>query len=61
MARAFNIPGGFMHALLPGPRYAFRAMVNRSFIQGAADPGMTVSGERFLQILGKVLDAAGGE
>jgi hypothetical protein len=61
MARAFNIRGGFMHALLPGPRYAFRAMVSRSFIQGAADPGMTVSGERFLQILGKVLDAAGGE
>ncbi|MDR1127883.1 MAG: hypothetical protein LBL20_01105 [Treponema sp.] len=61
MARAFNIRGGFMYALLPGPRYAFRAMVGRSFIQGAADPGMTVSGERFLHILGRVLDAAGGE
>jgi hypothetical protein len=61
MTRAFNIRGGFMYALAPGPRYAFRAMVSRSLIQGAADPAMTVSGERFLQILGNVLTFAGGE
>ncbi|MDR1411689.1 MAG: hypothetical protein LBI91_05760 [Spirochaetaceae bacterium] len=61
MVRAFNIRGGFMYALLPGPRYAFRTMVSRSLIQGAADPGMAVSGERFLHILGRVLDTAGGE
>jgi hypothetical protein len=57
--RAFGIKGGFMYALLPGPRYAFRTMVSRSFIQGAADPAMTVSGERFLLILGNVLSWAG--
>jgi hypothetical protein len=61
LMRAFNMKGGFMYALLPGPRYAFRAMVSRSLIQGAADPAMTVSGERFLHILGNVLNFAGGE
>jgi len=58
--KAFNITGGMMYTLFPGPRYAFRTMVSRSYIQGAADPAMKVSGERFLHILGKVLSAAGG-
>lgn len=61
MMEAFEMRGGLMYALFPGPRYAFRCMVSRSLIQGAADPGMTVSGERFLHILGRVLSATGGE
>jgi hypothetical protein len=61
MMRAFNIRGGLMYRLLPGPRYAFRTMVSRSFIQGAADPAMSVSGERFLHILGNVLTLMGEE
>jgi hypothetical protein len=58
---AFNIKGGLMYTILPGPRYAFRTLVSRSLIQGAADPDMTVSGERFLHILGNVLSYAGAE
>jgi len=61
MMKAFDIKGGMMYFFLPGPRYAFRIMVSRSFIQGAADPAMTVSGEWFLRILGNVLSAAGEE
>lgn len=61
MMKAFNIKGGMMYAIFPGPRYAFRTMTGRSLIQGAADPAMTVSGERFLQILGNVLNVAGEE
>ena len=60
--KAFDIKGGLMYTLLPGERYAFRTMVSRSLIQGAADPAMTVSGERFLHILGNVLELSeGGE
>ena len=59
--KAFDLKGGLMYMALPGPRYAFRSMVSRSIIQGAADPAMTVSGERFLLILGNVLNAAGGD
>ena len=59
--KAFGIKGGLMYAIFPGPHYAFRTMVARSLIQGAADPAMTVNGERFFHILGNVLSAAGGE
>jgi hypothetical protein len=59
--KAFDMKGGMTYAILPGPRYAYRSMISRSFIQGASDPAMTVSGERFLLILGNVLNAAGGE
>jgi len=61
MMKAFELKGGMMYRILPGPRYAFRSLVSRSIIQGAADPAMEVSGERFLLILGNVLTLAGGE
>jgi len=61
MMKAFGMRGGMMYAIIPGPRYAFRSMVSRSFIQGASDPAMKVSGERFLLILGNVIEAVGGE
>ena len=59
--KAFDLKGGMMYNIVPGPRYAFRTMVSRSFIQGSADPAMKVSGERFLLILGNVLNSIGGE
>jgi hypothetical protein len=59
--QAFNMKGGMMYTFFPGPRYAYRNMLSRSFIRGAADPSMTMSGERFLQILGRVLSAEGDE
>lgn len=61
LMKAYNIKGGLMYAAFPGPRYAFRTMVSRSLIQGTADPAMTVSGERFLHILGNVLTYTGGD
>ncbi|MCL2066734.1 MAG: hypothetical protein FWG99_04650 [Treponema sp.] len=61
MTNAFGIKGSLMNTIFPGPRYAYRVMISRSFIQGRADPNMRVSGERFLQILGNVLNAAGEE
>jgi len=56
MMKAFDLKGGLFYLIFPGPRYAYRAMKSNSFIQGAADPAMTVSGERFLLILGNVLN-----
>jgi hypothetical protein len=56
---AFDMEGGLMYHFFPGPRYAFRSMVSRSYIQGASDPAMTLNGERFLLILGRVLSAEG--
>ena len=59
--KAFDYKGGLMYMLLPGPRYAFRSLVSRSIIQGTVDPAMKVSGDKFLLILGNLLDAAGGD
>ena len=57
--KSFNIKGGMMYSIFPGPRYAYRTMLSRSFLLGACDPSLTVSGERFLIILGRVLSAEG--
>jgi len=59
--RAFDMKGGMMYALRPGPRYAYRELVYMRIIQGVSDPAQTVDGERLLRILGRVLDHQGGE
>jgi hypothetical protein len=57
--RAFNIPGSFLYALFPGPRYAFRELDYLDLIPGRKDPAAKVSGERLLIILGRVLSHTG--
>jgi len=61
LIKDFQMKGGLMYSIFPGPRYAFRTLVSRSIIQGSADPGMTVSGEWFLRILGNTLNIAGDD
>jgi len=61
LMRAFKMKGGLMYLIIPSPRYAYRSMVSRSFINGSLDPSMKVPGEQFLLILGNVLGARGGE
>jgi hypothetical protein len=56
MMRAFDMKGGLFYTLFPGPRYAYREFVHLKLIQGRNDPALTVSGERLLRILGRVLD-----
>lgn len=58
--RAFSLEGGLMYRLFPGPRYAYRELVYRQFIQGRRDPAQGLPGERLVRILGRVLDAKGG-
>jgi hypothetical protein len=59
--RAFNLKGGLMYALFPGPRYACREMQALGFLRGRVYPSNTVSGAEFLQILGEALSYAGDE
>jgi len=56
---AFNFKGGLMYSLFHTPRYAHREMVYRKLIQGRTDPGLRVSGERMLQIIGQALSYSG--
>jgi hypothetical protein len=59
--RSFNLSGGLMYALFPGPRYAYRALAWRRLLPLNADPGRFLSGEELLYITGQVLSLAGGE
>jgi len=56
LMRAFAIHGGVMYWILPGPRYATRELVYLDIISGPAKPGMSLSGERALRILERVLN-----
>ncbi|MDR0402064.1 MAG: hypothetical protein LBH35_00585, partial [Treponema sp.] len=59
--KAFNMKSGFCYALFPGPRYAYRELVYRKIVQGRNDSSLSVSGERLLLILGRVLDYTGAD
>jgi outer membrane protein OmpA-like peptidoglycan-associated protein len=59
LMKSFGLEGGLLYRFFPGPRYAYREMTRRGFIEGRAYQDSTVSGERFLLILGNVLSAAG--
>jgi hypothetical protein len=57
--QSFSIEKSFLCALFPGPRYAYRQLDYLGLIPGLKDPGLKVSGERLLQILGRVLSYRG--
>ncbi len=55
LTRAFGMHGGFMYAILPGPRYATRELAYLGIISGPAKPGMSLSGERAVGIVEQIL------
>ena len=59
LMKAFGFKGGAMYSIFRNPRYAYRELCYRKIIQGRADPGMYVSGERLLQIIGRTLSRTG--
>ncbi len=61
LMEALGFPGGLMYRLVPGPRYAARDVAAMRIAEGYAMPGMAVSGERALRILGRALAYAEGE
>jgi hypothetical protein len=54
--QAAGIKGGLMFTLTHGSRYAYRDLIYRGLIQGRAYASQKISGERLLQILGRVLE-----
>jgi hypothetical protein len=59
--RSFNLTGGFMYALFPGPRYAYRALAWWRLLPPNPDPARYLTGEELLYITGRVLSLAGDE
>lgn len=56
LMHAFEIPGGLMYKIFPGPRYAARETHYRDFVRGSALPGRSLSGSEVLFILREVLE-----
>lgn len=59
--RAFEMKGGIMYRLFPGPRYAARELAFRGFIQGSPSAYRIPSGEEAVMTLSGVLDWKEGQ
>jgi hypothetical protein len=60
ISNAFSIQNSLLYAPFPGPRYAYRQLDYLGLVPGLRYPAMNVSGERLIQILGRVLDSKPG-
>jgi hypothetical protein len=56
LMKAFDIPGGIMYKIVPGPRYAARELSYLKFIDKDKSPYRTLSGEEVLRIMGRVME-----
>ncbi|MCL2213623.1 MAG: hypothetical protein FWC06_00295 [Treponema sp.] len=59
LMKSFNLKGGLFYSMFKNPHYAYRELVYRDVIQGRADPGMNVTGERFLFYVNRILTQEG--
>lgn len=56
LMQAFEIKGGLMYRLAPGPRYAARELAHLKVIRGKAHPDRRVPGAEAVQILRRLLE-----
>ena len=56
LMQAFDLEGGIMYRLIPGPRYAARELYFRRLIPENGSPYRTLSGEEAVFMLGKFLE-----
>jgi hypothetical protein len=53
---SFNLKGGIMYTIFKSPHYAYRELVYKNIVYGMIFPKMTVSGERLLIYINRLLD-----
>ena len=56
LMKAFNIPGGLLYMLIPGPRYAVRELAYHKLILEDPYPERPVSGNEVMTILTRLID-----
>jgi len=56
LMQAFELEGGVMYRIFPGPRYAGRELAYLELIKGDTSPYRTFSGEEAIAILGRLLE-----
>jgi hypothetical protein len=54
LMRAFDMRGGLLYSVAPGPRYAARELSFLGLVRGYAGPRRPVSGREVVQLLGDV-------
>lgn len=54
--KAFDLPGGLLYTLLPGPRYAARELAYLKVLSGTPDEGRLLSGEEVLRFTGRAAE-----
>lgn len=56
LMQAFELNGGLMYRIFPGPRYAGRELAYLQLIKGDTSPYRTFSGEEAIGILGRLME-----
>jgi hypothetical protein len=56
LMQAFELKGGVMYRIIPGPRYAGRELAYLKIIRGDTSPYRTFSGEEAIGILGRLME-----
>jgi hypothetical protein len=56
LMQAFELKGGLMYRIFPGPRYAGRELAYLELIRGDTSPYRTFSGEEAIGILSRLLE-----
>ena len=59
MMNVFELKGGIMYSIFHNPRYAYREMIYLKLIPGRTYANSKLSGQKFLQVLGRVLNYTG--
>lgn len=55
LMKVYDLSGGLMYSILPGPRYAVRELAYIDVVQGSSYPNSALSGERAVRILERYL------
>lgn len=56
LMKAFDVKGGIMYRLIPGPRYASRELYFKKIIRSHSSPYRTLSGEEAVDILRMLIE-----
>ncbi|MBN1698096.1 MAG: hypothetical protein JW881_11330 [Spirochaetales bacterium] len=56
LMKTFDLKGGVMYSIFPGPRYAVRELVYLKIITDRPDPSRTVSGRELIDLISRVID-----
>jgi hypothetical protein len=61
LMKAFDLSGGILYSLFPGPRYAYRELVYKGILRGPLDRSWKVSGFHLITLIGRTLESGGAE